>query len=377
MNKKSAYIVGIITLLIGLWGFYDRFAYGHDHAAYGSVVVWGLWVALYFLFGGLAVGCFLWASLDLLFEIPACKGTGVKALWAALITLTAALIAIAFDLGHMERFWKVLLQPNLHAGVAEDAWGYTIFGGLTAIALFRAVNQKGKDGVLKVIMVLGLVVSLYVAGAPGKLMGVNAARSFWHAGMLPVQFLFFALATGAALLMVILTFADKKEKLESSLSILHPAAIILLGINLYFTWSYFSQGIAGGMPGIMLPAQEIVSGQYSGLFWGVQIMLGGIVPIVVLALNGKNNNIPLSGLMGLCILLGNGVSRYLILVAGQKVEMLPGMSQAVHGPGLTLTYSPSTSEWAVASGLVGLVILGLLIGADLLLPMFTKSRQEA
>ena len=56
MLKKLTYAFGALTLLFGLWGFYDRFAFGHQDANYGSYVVWGLWVAMYLFFAGVAAG---------------------------------------------------------------------------------------------------------------------------------------------------------------------------------------------------------------------------------------------------------------------------------------------------------------------------------
>ena len=374
MNKKIAYALGALALLIGLWGFYDRFAFGDENAAYGSVVIWGLWVALYFFFGGIAVGCFIWASLDLLFEIPALKGTGQPALWAALVNLAAGMAAIGLDLGHMERIFKAFTSPNWSSGVAEDVWGYTIFGVLALIALFLATKQP-KNIALKIVMALGLVLALYVAGAPGKLMGVNATRLYWHAGMLPVQFLFFALTTGAAMLLVIRGFFGKAD--EKQTSVLNISAAVLLVINLYFIWAYYSQSLAGNMPDLVQPINAVLYGQYSTLFWGAQIVLGAILPIVVLTQRRVAGGGALVGLMGLFILLGNAVARYLILVPGQQVELINGLSTAFDGRGLSLAYSPSATEWAVASGLLSVVILGLLVGADLLLPLFTKSQKEA
>ncbi|MBI5966180.1 MAG: polysulfide reductase NrfD [Chloroflexi bacterium] len=374
MNKKIAYVLGAIALLIGLWGFYNRFAFGDENAAYGSIVVWGLWVALYFFFGGIAVGCFIWASLDLLFEIPALKGTGRPALWAALVNLTAGMAAIGLDIGHMERIIKAYLQPNFHSGIAQDVWGYTIFGLLALIALILAVKQP-KNAAVKIVMALGLVVALYVAGAPGKLMGDNATRMYWHAGMIPVQFLFFALTTGAAMLLVIRGFFGMAD--EKQFSVLNISAAVLLVINLYFVWAYYSQSLAGNMPDLVNPINAVLYGQYSTLFWGVQIIFGAILPIVVLTQRRVAGGGALVGLMGLFILLGNVVARYLILIPAQQVELLDGLSTAFTGRGFSLAYAPSTTEWAVASGLLGVVILGLLVGADLLLPLFTKSQKEA
>lgn len=132
MLKRLLYIAGILGLLIGLWGLYDRLVYGHMHANYGSYVVWGLWVALYMFFAGVATGSFMLATLDLLFDLPLFRGSGRMALWGALVTLPAGLAAIGLDLGPMSRIWKVYLQPHLAlswhnwSGGTRYSWGSSL-----------------------------------------------------------------------------------------------------------------------------------------------------------------------------------------------------------------------------------------------------------
>ena len=101
--KRVLYVLCGLALLFGAWGVYDRLAFGHENAAYGSYVVWGLWVAMYLFFAGVAAGAFMLATLDLLFHVDAFKGTGKIALWTGLVSLGAALLSIWLDLGHMER----------------------------------------------------------------------------------------------------------------------------------------------------------------------------------------------------------------------------------------------------------------------------------
>lgn len=127
MLKRLLYLAGTLGLLVGLWGLYDRLVYGHMHANYGSYVVWGLWVALYMFFAGVATGAFMLATLDLLFELPIFRGSGRMALWGSLVAMPAGLVAIGLDLGHMTRIWKVYLQPNFGSVMAQLVWGYTIF----------------------------------------------------------------------------------------------------------------------------------------------------------------------------------------------------------------------------------------------------------
>jgi protein NrfD len=373
MLKKVIYALGAIALLFGIWGFYERFAFGEQYVSYGSAVVWGLWVAMYFLFGGIAVGSFFVASLEYLFGIEAFKGYGKPALWTSLVTLAVAMMSIGFDLGHMERIWKAYLQPNIHSGVVEDVWGYTIFGILTLAALILTMRRS--NGVaLKILMGLVFIVALFVAGSPGKLLGNNAARPYWYSASLPVQFIFMALLCGAAMTLVVQAFASPRQGNKSAMSILSLANVILLVVSLYFVWAYFSQGLYGSVPSLTDSINELIAGQYALLFWGVQIVLGVLVPLVVLIQPKLAQNQTWAGWMGLFILIGNAVARYLIIVPGLNVSVMNGIETTFQGPGLTLNYSPSPVEWAVASGALGIVILGILIGIDYL-PLYSRNSE--
>jgi protein NrfD len=373
MLKKAIYALGAIALLFGLWGFYERLAFGEDYVSYGSAVVWGLWVAVYFLFGGIAIGSFFVASLEYLFGIQAFKGCGKPALWTSLVTLAVAMMSIGFDLGHMERIWKAYLQPNFHSGVVEDVWGYTVFGILALTALILAIRQSKGSG-LKIVMALGFALSLYVAGSPGKLLANNATRLYWHAALLPVQFVFMALLSGAAMTLVVQAFVSPREGTKQALSILSLASVVLLVISLYFIWAYFSQSLYGNIPSLKDSINELISGQYAWLFWGVEILFGAIIPLLVLIQPKLAQNQLWAGLMGLLILIGNGVARYLIIVPGLNVTVMNNIETAFQGPGLTLGYSPSAVEWAVVAGLVGIALLALALGADFL-PLYSKKSE--
>jgi protein NrfD len=374
MDKKILYIIGILGFAAGCWGLVDFLSTGDAHTNYGSFVVWGLWVALYFLFGGIATGCFIWASLDLIFHLPAFSGTGRPALLAALVTLVAGLAAIALDLGHMDRFWKTIFQVNMSSGVAMDVWGYTVFGLVTVVALIVSATETNKPA-LQIIMWIGLIVSVVVSGLPGKLLGNNAARLFWHSSLMPLQYLLQSLMAGGAMLLVLRGLFPKDLPGGYKPGPLEKITSLLVLLNLFASYAFLTQSLSGNMPEIVQPAQQIVFGQFSTSFWGLQIVLGSIVPLLVLfTWRGPGGSL-LIGIAGLLILVGNAAARYLVLVAGQQVDLLEGLSSSFSGKGLSLIYSPSITEWAVACGLLGLVILGLRAGFDRFLPLASSPKE--
>ena len=67
--ERKIFWLAAAAIVLGIVGLGDRLFFGHAHAGYGSYVVWGLGVAMYLFFAGLAAGAFVVASLDLLFKM--------------------------------------------------------------------------------------------------------------------------------------------------------------------------------------------------------------------------------------------------------------------------------------------------------------------
>jgi protein NrfD len=365
--KRLFYAVGAVALLAGLWGIYTRFFVGEQAANYGSYVTWGLWVAMYLFFAGIAAGSFMMATLDFLFRVNIFKGTGKVMLWAALVALPAALASIGMDLGHMERIVKVYLEPNFSSMLAQMVWGYTIFMLVAVISLILAFRKP--EGIfMKVVMIIGLAISIYVSSGVGALLGVNASRSYWHIGLFPVQFPFFSLASGAALMLVIFGWFVKSDgegrnKLLWTVSIL---TVVLALVKLGFLYADYAQSLYGGVPENVQAVTAVMFGPYRWEFWLVQILLGGIIPIIILSQPKLAKNGLLVGLMGLLVLIGFAVARFLIVVPGLIVPLVQGLGEAFYGPHLSFEYMPSLMEWSVTSGVTGAAILAILLGLDYL-----------
>lgn len=377
MLKKTFYVLSIVALAIGLWGIYVRLTTGHMEANYGSYVVWGLWVAMYLFFAGVAAGGFMLGTLDLLFNIKMFEGTGKIALWGALVSLGAALLSIWLDLGHMERIWKVYLQGNPSSVMFQMVWGYTLFGLTIAAALYLAIRRPNSRW-LKVVMVTGLLLSIFVSGAVGALLGVQAARPFWHVGLFPVQFPVFSLASGAAMLLALLGFfvPDDDPNRRQQLWILGLLSIVLLLVKLYFMWADYSQTIYGGVPMNVEAVNDVLFGSYWWAFWILQILIGSLIPLVVLSQPRLARSRMVAGWMGVLLLVGYAVARGLIIFPALTVPELTLLTEAFSGPHLTFEYFPSAMEWAVTLGTIGLATLGALLGSDYL-PLYSRTATEA
>jgi protein NrfD len=113
--RRLLYVVWLVAFGLGLWGVAERLLFGHRLAGYGSYVVWGLWVAIYIYMSGLSAGAFLLSSLVYVFRLERLERVGKLALFVALVALLGGLLAIWFDLGRMERFYRVYTSPNFQS----------------------------------------------------------------------------------------------------------------------------------------------------------------------------------------------------------------------------------------------------------------------
>ncbi|MEO7706492.1 MAG: NrfD/PsrC family molybdoenzyme membrane anchor subunit, partial [Thermoflexales bacterium] len=195
----------------------------------------------------------------------------------------------------------------------------------------------------------------------------------WHNGMLPAQFPVFSLTSGVALMMVVIGwFIPDSELRGQRLRVLALASIILLVVKAYYLWTDFSLALYTGVPQAAEAVNLLLFGRYSWAFWGLQVLLGMIVPVIVLIQPKLSRSGLWAGLMGVLVLVGFAVARSNIIFPSLAIPELQGLIDAFSGPHLNFNYEPSVMEWSVTLGVVGLSTLAYLIGTDAL-PFLKKS----
>jgi len=396
--KRIFWTVGVVFFAVGLVGWADRLVNGHLHANYGSVVTWGLWVAAYIYFIGLSAGSFLISSLVYVFDLKRFERIGRLAVFTAVVTLFLALLSIWVDLGHMQRAWHVLVYPNFKSPMAWMIWLYSTYLVLLVVELwfllrrdlvagarstgwksriYRALALGSRDDspmsarrdrrIVRVLATVGVPVAIMFHGGVGALFGVVAARPHWHSGMFPILFLLSALVSGGALLTVITAiFQDGWRSNRDIVLTLGRMILGLLLLDVLFQISELLVTFYGGIPAHLTGLRLMIAGPFWWVFWGWQLALGTLVPVLLLVLPTRRDPRWVS-VAGLLIALGFLGVRLNIVVPGLAAEEIAGLSRAIASPRMTTYYVPSAMEWLVTIGIVGLGLLLFGLG-ELLLP---------
>jgi Ni/Fe-hydrogenase subunit HybB-like protein len=196
---------------------------------------WSVLIVLYPFLTGLVAGAFILASLERVFRVQAVKPTYRLALLTALAFLIVAPLPLQLHLGHPERSLEMYLTP--HRASAMAMFGFVYLWYLTAVLLLEIWLDYRRDIVLLaesstglkrqfyrlltlgsynisagalhvddragwIITLIGIPSAFLLHGYVGFIFGSVKANPWWSTPLMPVVFLFSAMVSGIALVLL-------------------------------------------------------------------------------------------------------------------------------------------------------------------------------
>jgi len=197
---------------------------------------WSILIVLYPYLTGLVAGAFILASLERVFKVDAVKPTYRLALLTALSFLLVAPLPLQLHLGHPERSFEMYLTP--HRSSAMAMFGFVYLWYLMAVLVVEiwldyrkqivmlAQSQTGfrrwiyraltlgsydispealrlDDRVGYIVTVIGIPSAFLLHGYVGFIFGSIKANPWWSTPMMPIVFLFSAMVSGIAAVMLL------------------------------------------------------------------------------------------------------------------------------------------------------------------------------
>lgn len=366
--KKIAYGALALVSLFGIVAIVQRFAMGLKVTHLTQNVPWGFWVALYIYCIGLSAGSFLLSTLIYVFRIKQFEAAGRMALLQALGCMLLAIWLILVDLGHPERFYKVITSWNYTSILAWEALLYTFYIVVivaemyyamrpnfhlrrAGTALPRDVLERGKKR-LFILGLIGIPIAIGVHGGTGAIFAVTKARPNWFSGLFPIIFLVSALASGGGLLTFLTAITSKKSRAEKLdlLKGLAQLTVGFVGFDLLLLASEILVTFYGNIPHEVIGWRMTLFGSYWWVFWFVQLGLGAVVPIAILAGRETRHSIRWLGAAGLSVVLGIVGTRLNIVIPPQFQPTFEALPEAYHHARFAIGYFPSLNEWMLGLG---------------------------
>jgi len=374
---KNLSRIWMVTFAIGFVALVLKFATGERLAGYGSYVPWGLWVALYFHFVGIAGGVFAIGTIGYIFNLTGFRENFRVVIVVSVAAVITGLFAIWLDLGQPFRFARILYAPNFGSMMAFNAWMYSLFIATAALIFYLTMNKEKQTDLhdrkrwLLPLMALAFLFSIAFPSQSGAFFGVVDAKPFWSSPLLPILFLVSAITSGGAVLLLVYTFLHYEEfdLTHQPFKILRYT--IIGGIIFYFIAEFAEYSLVFWSPNshIREAVELILFGPFWWVFWVVH--LGGALIALYLLLKGKTYQTVGTGAFIVAVTFVS--ARLNILIPGQAVAELKGLKEAFYHERLKFDYSATLNEYLIAL-FIGAFGVALVYFGIKLLSQFTKKK---
>ncbi|HEX5041424.1 MAG TPA: NrfD/PsrC family molybdoenzyme membrane anchor subunit [Candidatus Polarisedimenticolaceae bacterium] len=222
---------------------------------------WSVLIVLYPYLTGLVAGAFILASLERISGVEALRPTYRLALLSALAFLLVAPLPLQLHLGHPERSFEMYLTP--HTSSAMAMFGFVYLWYLMAVLvveiwldyrkeivhwsqtttgwrrwLYRAMTLGSQnvspaalaldDKVGRFVTIVGIPSAFLLHGYVGFIFGSIKANPWWSTPLMPIVFLFSALVSGIALILLLYPVVAHLKGQPVSLRCLDTMGALLL-----------------------------------------------------------------------------------------------------------------------------------------------------
>lgn len=309
-------------------------------------IEWGYLIVSYLFLGGLSAGLYFVSALATLLQ----KNDGdaayeriakLGALLAPWPVMVGSFLLI-FDLGKWYRFWKLFMHVEWTSPMSLGSWLLIAFTLVSVAYFYSWLNQEQRAWIFsripkrlgflnrdifgkhRILALAGLPISVGVGIYTGVLLGAVQSRPFWNTNLVAQLFLFSALSTGCAMIMLVLAYRHEPSD-SRGLQLVYNLDVGLMTLEFFIVVPYIIHGQLS-VQAVKNSLALIMGGPFTLLFWVFFLGLGLVFPLVIevveslpALLSGAtvHYNQRLTAFTALLVLAGGFLLRYIFVFAGQ------------------------------------------------------------
>jgi Ni/Fe-hydrogenase subunit HybB-like protein len=324
-----------------------------------TVIEWSVAIVVYPYITGLVAGAFTVSSLYQVFGFQRLKPVAHLALLTSLCFMIFVPLPLLLHLGHPERALNNLLTPHWTSAMAMFGYFATFYIVLLMVETWfafrpyvveQAQKRKGVLGLAYRALTLGSydvseealrvdrkwIFWLAIAGIPGAhglhgyvgfVFGSLKSREWWSSDLMPVVFLFSAIISGVALLIVIYVVSCWLRRIRIDLACLKGLAYTVWGfimVALVLEGLEFANIVYKGREGVEM-ILAYVHGPLLIPYFVLQFGIGAILPLLLLSYmiwRGTTGKALIAGvtLSASLVLLSVFMMRWNVVIGGQEIS---------------------------------------------------------
>jgi molybdopterin-containing oxidoreductase family membrane subunit len=268
MKKIALLVIALAMCAAGLIAWIYQLNNGLAVTDMRNSFSWGLYIAVFAFFVGVAAGGMIISSSIYLFKLEALKPFARIASLSAFACILAAGVTVILDLGSVNHILSILTSANFRSPLVWDICvitGYLIICALSVIfqmlpewhkasyvnapgihpPLPAAIKNWSAERAQAVsakwarrVALIGLPFAVLIHTVTALIFATQSAREWWHTAILPPDFIAVAVASGSALVLVVCMLASGKQRFEQHRAAFATMAKIVAGslvVHFFFT----------------------------------------------------------------------------------------------------------------------------------------------
>ena len=316
-----------------------------------KTIQWGFLIINYLFLGGLSAGLYFVSALaTFLYKIEEPSPYTRIARMGAFLAPWPVMVGcglLIFDLGRWYHFYKLFLHLRLASPMSIGTWLLVFFNLIALINCYAWLTAAQRDRLFQLVpkflgflkklnydidhwrrylAFLGLPLSVGVGIYTGVLLGAVQSRPFWNTNLVAQLFLFSALSTGCAALILGLA---RSEQSAQELKLLYGLDVCFMVLEFFIVLPYIIHGELS-MQAVQDSLRLILGGPFTLWFWLFFLGLGLLIPLlvelrelvpVIVSDREFRCHRSVSAVTALLILGGGFLLRYIFVFAGQMSVM--------------------------------------------------------
>ncbi|MDM8529178.1 polysulfide reductase NrfD [Anaerolineales bacterium HSG24] len=321
---------------------------------------WNMLIVIYLFTAGVSAGAFVISGLATYLGGTRYKRISRIGALIAPWPLMLGLFVLIFDLTKPFQFWWLFLTIQWTSPMSIGTWLLTAFSILSMLYFILWIPRPWRDllrvphstadifqprqwrlmtremvGISRrVIAAIGFPIGLGVGMYTGILLGAIPARPLWNTPMVAQLFLFSAMSSGVATVLLIAAFTPPKDGHDHLLHERHflvTVDTVLIVLEIFVIIPFFlhqSLNTWSSAESMSL----IMGGPFTLVFWVGVVLVGLLIPLAIEGFElfpviWKEAAVKYSrlwgGLSAVMVLIGGFLLRYVLVYAGQMSHFLP------------------------------------------------------
>lgn len=370
-----------VLIALGLAAAHYMETNGHWVTGMTNQVVWGMpHVFAVFLIVA-ASGVLNTASVASVFARAPYKPLAPLSGLLAITLLIGGLAVLVLDLGHPDRLIVAITHFNFRSIFAWNIFLYTGFLAIVAVYLWLNMERR-MNRYSRPVGFLAFIWRITLTTGTGSIFGFLIARDSYDSALMGPMFVIMSFSFGLAiyLLVLMISYAGSGRPLgDATVRRLKNLLGVFIASVLYFLAVFHLTNIYWAAH-IDFEKFILFGGNvYTWLFWGGQVVLGGLVPLALLYWPRTGESRFWISIACALVILGGLALMYVIIIGGQvwPLDLFPGKAvSSTFYDGVINTYTPSLPEILLGVGGVAFSLAATMVAIKFL-PFLPVSLEDA